>query len=64
MPAVSGVLVVVQVVEIATGVLVKELSKTVREPVSTLPLPAVMSIPMPQLLIERPEYVQPQFHRW
>lgn len=63
MPAVSGVLVVVHVVEMATGVLVKELSKTVMEPVSTLPLPAVMSMPMPQLLIERPEYVQPQFQR-
>lgn len=62
-PAVSGLLAVVQEVEMATGVLVKELSKTMMEPVSTLPLPAVMSMPTPQLLMERPEYVQPQFHR-
>ena len=54
-PEVSGVVVVVHVVEMATGVLVKELSKTVTEPVSILPLPAVMSMPMPQLLMDRPE---------
>lgn len=54
-PAVSGVLAVVQEVKMATGVLVKELSKTMMEPVSTLPLPAVMSMPTPQLLMERPE---------
>jgi hypothetical protein len=46
-----------------TGVFVIVLSRTVIEPVViALEPPAVMSIPTWQLLIERPEYVQPQSH--
>ena len=65
LPAVGGLEFVVQAVLIAMGTLVKLLSKTVMEPVSTLlGPPAEMSMPTWQLLIERPWYVHPQFQSW
>lgn len=54
-PAVAGLEVVVQAVRMATGTLVKELSRRVTEPVSILEEPpAEMSMPTWQLLMDRP----------
>lgn len=61
----AGLEVVVQAVRIATGTLVKVLSKRVMEPTSILlEPPAERSMPIWQLLMERPWYVQPQFQIW
>jgi hypothetical protein len=66
LPPVAGVLPLdAQALTIPTGVLVKELSMSVTEPISSLLVPpAERSIPTPQLLMERPEYVQPQSQSW
>lgn len=58
LPAVAGDELVVQAVLIATGVLVMTESMSVMLPTVCCELPpAVISIPVWQLLIERPEYV-------
>lgn len=50
---------------IPTGVLTIVLSMTVMEPTSwSDDPPAEMSMPFPQLLIDRPMYVQPQSQSW
>lgn len=65
LPAVAGLDEVVHTDLIPMGVLVMELSSRVTEPTFwLLEPPAVMSMPTPQLLMERPEYVQPQSQSW